>query len=216
MIRNLLICFLSILPLSPSWADTPPAYINHSLYAGGMIGYGSTTWNGLVPSDQNQNLAISISTPKYTDEGGAVWGLLLGYEITPLFALEANYRRYPDADVGFDIDSLFAFENEDHLSFQTHTETFGVLAKFMVAITGTDARVFSGVGVTGLHRNDEILDDWYATPMFSLGINHTFKEHFMVELSGTFIPGHGESELNPIEDYFPFLISGGVSLAYRF
>ncbi|MFI4919668.1 MAG: hypothetical protein ACHP65_08950, partial [Legionellales bacterium] len=45
-----------------SHADTMQAF-QHPFYVGAIAGAGSTTWEGLVPSHENQNMAINISTP---------------------------------------------------------------------------------------------------------------------------------------------------------
>ena len=74
----------------------------HPLYLGIAGGYGSTTWEGLVPPKKNQNIAMSLSTPTEVSEGGGAWGFFGGYELNPYFALEAGYMRYPDAQVSFD------------------------------------------------------------------------------------------------------------------
>ena len=42
----------------------------YPFYIGMLGGYGSTTWQGLVPKKANQNAAIIISTPKSVEEGG--------------------------------------------------------------------------------------------------------------------------------------------------
>ena len=64
---------------------------NHHLpYIGLIGGYGSTTWDGLVPSNRNQNIAMNMSTPIAVEEGGNVWGVLAGYEFSPHFAVEVN------------------------------------------------------------------------------------------------------------------------------
>jgi len=48
------------------------------------------------------------------------------------------------------------------------------------------------------------------------GFNYSFTEHLMAEFGFNFTAGYGESELNPANDYVPFLYSGFFSMAYRF
>ena len=188
---------------------------SHPLYIGFSAGYGSTTWNGLVPSTENQNLALSISTPILVKEGGAVWGFLAGYEFSPYFALEANYTRYPQASIFFDEESLFAFENDGRLDLKTDTETGSVMAKFMLFIPRTTVRVYSSVGVAQVHRWDDMNENNRIAPTFGVGFNYNFAEHVMGELGANYTAGYGESELNPAKDYVPFLFSVFFKVAYR-
>lgn len=185
-------------------------------YIGIAGGYGSTTWQGLVPAPEKQNAALSISTPTWVDEGGAMWGIFAGYEITPYFAIEANYAHYPNAVVFFDENSLFSFENEGQTSFKTHTQTFSLSGKVMLVIPSTAFRLYSSVGAAQVQREDEVSKNWLIAPTFSVGVNHNVTTNVMSELGVNFTAGYGESELNPAEDYIPFLFSVFLKLAYRF
>lgn len=185
-------------------------------YIGVLGGYGSTTWQGLVPTASNQNLAISISTPLNVTEGGGVWGGLAGYEISPYFALETSYVRYPNANITFDEISLFSFANEGETEFNTYTETLSLMGKVMLVIPNTKVRIYSGVGVAGLHRDDVLIDSWRLTPTFGAGFNYHFTDHFMGEAGGIYTAGYGESRLNPTISYFPFLYALTLRLDYFF
>lgn len=198
-----------------SLADSMPLF-RHQAYIGGLAGYGSTTWKGLVPSRENQNIAMSMSTPISAQEGGSTWGVLLGYEFTPYFALEANYVDYPDAAVLFDEFSLFAFDNDGLLSFRTHTEAFSLMAKIMLIIPDTAFRIYSSAGAANMHRNDLVMDDWRLTPSFGAGINYHMSEHLMAEVGGTYVAGFGESQLSPADSYYPFVTSATVRLSFVF
>ena len=191
------------------------AAFKHPFYVGGTAGYGSTTWQGLVPSKINQNEAISISTPISVTEGGAVWGGLVGYELSPYFAMEAHYTRYPNATISFDEFSLFAFENDGIMDLHTHTETVSLLAKVMLFIPRSAVRLYSSAGVAEIHRWDDMTENRRVTPTFALGFNYNLSEHIMAELGANYTAGYGESELNPAKDYVPFLYSAFVQLAYR-
>ena len=193
--------------------DTNP---NHPLYLGAMGGYGSTTWRGLVPTKENQNPAISLSTPVNVTEGGALWGVIAGYEFIPYFALEASYMHYPNAKVAFDSTSLFSFTTDGLTAFDTHTESLSLMGKIMLLIPNTKFRVYSSAGAAGVHRNDILINDWRLSPTFGVGVNVHFTEHFMSEIGGNYTAGFGESNLNPTESYFPFLYSLTLRLAYCF
>ena len=186
----------------------------HPFYIGASAGYGSTTWNGLVPTEQNQNVATNLSTPINASEGGGVFGGFAGYEISPYFALETNYLRYPDALVTFDEISIFNFNN-NATELNTHTETVNVMGKFMLIIPDTLIRVFSSVGGAGVHRNDILYNGWHISPTFGLGFNYNFTPRLMGEVVANYTAGYGEARLNPTDLYFPFLYSLNLRLAYR-
>ncbi len=191
------------------------AAFKHPAYFGLSGGYGSTTWQGLVPSDINKNEAISISTPVTVNEGGSVWGAFAGFELTPYFALEAGYMRYPNAIISFDEFSLFAFDHDGLLDLYTHTETISVMAKVMLFIPKTDVRLYSSAGAAEVHRWDNMTESRRISPTFGVGFNYPVSEHVMAEIGGNYTAGYGESELNPAKDYVPFLYSGVFRLAYR-
>ena len=188
----------------------------HPFYAGISGGVGWTTWGGLVPAANKANPAIIMSTPNYVNEDGAIWSVFAGYEFLPYFALEGAYMRYPDAKVVFDSMSLFTFENSGLTEFVTKTQVVSLVGKFMVFIPNTDIRVYSSLGAAETRRTDQIASHWAPSPTFGAGVNYTFTEYVMGEIGGSYTAGHGESELSPANDYFPFLYSVFLRLALRF
>jgi hypothetical protein len=189
---------------------------SHPFYVGLVGGYGSTTWQGLVPPSEKQNLAMSLSTPTDVTEGGGVWGIFSGFEWTPYFATEVGYLRYQNAQVVFNSDSLFSFLHDGQTQFTTHTETIHGIGKIMLIIPKTTMRAFSSVGAAVMHRNDLLYDGWRITPTFGIGLNYNISKHIMSELGANYTAGYGEAQLNPTEVYFPFLYSVTLRLAYRF
>ena len=187
----------------------------HPIYFGGVGGWGSTTWQGLVPNVENQNSAIIISTPVVVDEGGAVWGLSLGYEFTPFFALEANYMAFPDAKITFDEYSLYAFD-QSTVILNTQTQTASFSGKIMLMVPKTSVRFFSSVGIASVFRQDQINDTYRISPTFGFGANYLLTERVMLEIGANYTAGYGESEINPVLDFVPFLYSvfGKVSLRF--
>lgn len=179
----------------------------HPFYAGLMGGYGSTTWQGLVPSKENSNMALSISTPIEAEEGGGVWGLFLGYELAPFFAIEANYIHYPAAIVTFDELSLFSFSNDNLTNLDTQTQTANLMGKIMMFLPRTNVRIYSSAGVAEIFRNDMLLTETKYSPTFGAGINYKLNNVLMLEIAGNYTAGFGESQLNPAETFFPFLYS---------
>lgn len=190
--------------------------ITHPFYAGVAGGFGSTTWEGLVPAVNNQSAALSLSTPTGATEGGGVWGFLAGYEFTRYFAIEANYLHFPNARISFNPISLFSFLNNGMTEFITQTETINLMGKIMLALPNSSARIFSSAGAAGIHREDALYDHWHASPTFGVGLNYDISPHFMGEIAGNYTAGYGEAQLNPTDVYFPFLYSVTVRLAYRF
>lgn len=189
--------------------------IQHPFYLGALGGIGSTTWYGLVPSDENQNIALSLSTPIDSKEGGNIWGVFVGYELIPSFAIETTYMKYPNATLVFDPISLFSFKHEGTTVLVTHTETANIMGKVMFYPFKTPIRIYSSLGAASVHRNDILVNHWRLTPTFGAGINYNFTPHIMGELGGNFTAGYGESQLNPTETYYPFLYSAFIRLAYR-
>lgn len=215
MIKKLVL-ILFFLACALSEAHASEDKFKYPFYVGFTGGYGSTTWNGLVPSNEKQNPAINLSTPISVDEGGDVWGFFVGYELLPVFALEANYTRYPDAEVNFDPESLFSFDHDGLTQFTTRTESIGLMAKLMMIIPHTTFRAFSSAGVADVHRKDMLIDRWHIGPTFGLGLNYNLNEHIMAEVGVNYVAGYGESELDPSYDYVPFVYSVFLHLAYRF
>ena len=133
-------------------AGTSGAIKRHPLYVGVTGGYGSTTWFGLVPSDENANEAMRTSTPIRSKEGGGVWGVFAGYELIPLFAIEAAYTHYPKATIMFDPEWYYSEDNPGLEQFTTDTETVSVIGKLMLLIPHTQIKAFASVGGAGLHQ----------------------------------------------------------------
>ena len=134
------LCTLLCCVVANSQAAVNATSLSHPLYFGLAGGYGSTTWQGLVPTPENQNMGMKTSTPLVVSEGGGIWGILAGYEFSPYFALEANYFRYPQATVSFDEESIFAFENDGILDLHTDTDAISIMAKVMLTIPKTNFR----------------------------------------------------------------------------
>lgn len=186
----------------------------HPFYVGAAGGYGSTTWYGLVPESEQQNIAVNLSTPIAADEGGAVWGFFTGYELTPYFAFEANYLKLPDAKISFAQLSIFSINHNDTTEFTSSTETVNLMAKVMLKVPDTHVRVFSSAGIGEVHRKDILIDQWHAGPSFGFGFNYKMNDHFMTELNGNYTAGYGQSELEPTKVYIPFIYAVTFRLAY--
>lgn len=143
---SLLVCLSLYGPFCLAHQETP---VRHPFYFGAIAGYGSTTWDGLVPSKENQNAALMLSTPIEVEEGGSAWGVMAGYEFTHYFAIEASYMHFADANVHFDPLSLFSFFHDGSETLTTHTETLSLIGKLMVPVPHSNMKIFSGAGVAG-------------------------------------------------------------------
>lgn len=197
-------------------AETHNNFFRHPFYLGGIGGFGSTTWKGLVPKSQNQE-AVDLSTPIHVSEGGGTVGAFGGYEISKSFAIEVSYMHYPNASVAFDPEkSLFSFDHNGQVSFKTQTESISVMGKVMLLIPNTNTRFFSSLGGANVHRRDILTDYWRISPTFGTGLNFRFSEKIMGEFGANYTAGFGESNINPTESYFPFLYSVTMRVAYCF
>ena len=211
------ICFLGFLIFFRAVyaGDMGHADETHPFYIGLNGGYGSTTWKGLVPKIDNQNVVLSISTPIDVQEGGGVWGGVIGFEFSEHWGVEVNYLSYPSARVFFDEGSFFAFENDGQTELDTKTEALSLMAKIMVGVPQTAFRAYSSVGVGWIHRDDVINNMWLVAPSFGAGVNYLFTPHIMGEIAANYMSGYGESELSPANNYIPFLYAVYFKLAYR-
>ena len=189
---------------------------HHPWYLGAMGGYGATTWQYLLPNKNNRNDATNLSTPIEVSEGGGVWGLYTGYELSNFFALEFSYLDYPTADVKFDPMSIFAFDYDERTELITQTETINLMAKFIIPVWGDQFKAFSSVGPAAIHRSDFIRDQWRATAAFNVGFMAQVTPHWKSELAVNYTAGFGQAQLNPSTTYYPFLYSGVFRLAYCF
>jgi len=216
----ILLCCICCLPLTSfaaSLVTTPPdTHRLYPFYAGLTIGYGTTTWSGLVASDDDM-IAMAVSTPTGVDEGGTIGGAFVGYELFPSFAVELSYTHYPNAKVYFNEMSIITYDFGGITDFITHTNNYSLVAKFMVPVPHTSSiRIFSSVGPSVTHRQDIVYDHWLLTPTFNFGFDIDVTDHIMAEVGANYTAGTAISEMDPAEDYIPFLYSGYARIAWRF
>ena len=79
-------------------------------------------------------------------------------------------------------------------------------------------RIYSSIRTqsANLHREDMIVNEWRVSPTFGVGFIYPITNHIIGELAGNYTAGFGESQLNPVDTYYPFLYSVTARLAYRF
>lgn len=188
---------------------------NRHFYIGGIAGYGSTTWNGLIANKENQNIAITVSTPIAVDEGGASLGLVAGYEFIPAFAIEASYIHYPDTTVFFSAVSIYSFDHDGKEKFETKTDSISLMGKILLPLPNSNFRLFSSAGIASLYRKDLILDDWRLTPTFGAGVNYNFTNRLFGEIAANYTAGFAESQISPVDSYYPFIYSVTARIGFR-
>lgn len=195
----------------------PGATANHPFYAGLTIGYGTTTWSGLVASEDDDDIAMAVSTPTSVNEGGTIGGVFVGYEIFPSFAMEFSYTHYPNAKIYFDEMSLITYDYGGITELISQTNNYALVGKFLVPVPHTrSVRVFSSVGPSVTHRQDSVYNHWQLTPTFNFGFDIDVTEHIVAEVGANYTAGTAISEMNPAVDYIPFLYSGFGRLMWRF
>lgn len=188
--------------------------VEQSFYLGALSGYGTTTWDGLVPSANNRNAALDMSLPIDAKEGGYTWGFFSGMRISQHFFVEASYKHFPKALVRFDPDSIFAMTNDNQTELSTDTDEVSLLGKLIVEVPNTALQVFSGVGLSWVHRKDMLYRDARYTPTFSLGTQYQLSKKMFLQIDADYTIGYGESQLNPADAYVPFLFAILAKIAY--
>jgi opacity protein-like surface antigen len=186
----------------------------HPFYVGVAGGSGATTWSYLVPKYMSD--ALSTSIPVRVSEGGKVWGVQVGYEFIPEFAMELSYMYYPVANLYFDEDSLFTYLQHGNNKLKTHTSRVALAGKIMLTIPHTPVKAFSSFGAAEVYRYDKIVRRWRLNPTFGAGLDYDITEHVMAEVGTEYVAGYGQSELDPCDHFIPFLYSGFFRLNYRF
>ena len=85
----------------------------------------------------------------------------------------------------------------------------------MLILPKTTARFYSNFGVARVQRDDSLNHIWQLSPTFGFGANYNLDPHLMTEIGVAYTAGYGESELNPAEDFIPFLYAVFLKVAYR-
>lgn len=202
MLNKKRITLFAFLYISKVYANE---YVENPWFVGGVLGGGSTTWKGLVPEKSKQNAAINLSTPINVEEGGLVWGVAAGVEAFKNFQLQFDYMSYPDATIYYDPDSLYALDHDGNTQFTSSTYAWSIQGKFLVPWKESNLKVFAAGGVAWVGRRDYILQDDLVSPIFGVGLNYSFVKNLMGEVAFSYTSGYGKSELNPADDFIPFL-----------
>ena len=213
-LRALIIIFAltSITALANNDNDT--ARYPNPIYLGITLGYGSTTWGSLI--DKNKHSAANVATPIKVHEGGFVYGFYAGYEFSPYFAIETHYTHYQTADVYFlkTSDYYILYKIKE---IRSKTEAYNINAKVMAPFFHTKLRVYADAGAATIHRSDKLArTNWHLGPTFGAGANYLVNSHFMIEAGFQYYTGWGKSQVDPVDNFIPFLYDAQLRLAYRF
>jgi len=209
-VKVLAIFFVFFLLSEATCACVYPCHsFNHSfLYAGVSLNYAKTTWSELC----SQDTIVEVSTPYATQDEGISWGGVVGYEFSNLFAIEANYTRYPDTIIYIDSFSFYYPVTQ----FTSHTEAASLIGKIILPLINDRIDAFLDAGIGVIRRRDPIANVIRATPTFGLGFKSNVSRHFITSVGFEYYMGYGKSERMPVNDFVPFLVALYVRLAYRF
>lgn len=192
--------------------DLATAVKNDPFYLGFTVGRGSTNWSGMVDKHAITDDS-DLSVPVRAEDTGFVWGGMAGYEFSPLFAVEFNYRHYSTSELHFD-DMNQYFETAQNMP--SRTQSINLVAKVMVPIFRTGFRFYSELGPAYTYRRDVLANTGHMAAAFGGGFNLNITTHLMTQIGFNYTTGYGKSETAPVKDYFPFLYSVDFSLAARF
>ena len=179
----------------------------HPAYVGVSLGYGNTNWQQMISQDE----ITSTSTPVSGSGSGVAAGIVVGYELSSHFAVEANYARFPTSDIKFDLPNVYGVD-----SLTSRTNEYSIVAKFMVPVGTPKIKAFSEIGPAYVQRIDDMAKKGRIGGVFGVGVDYNFSPRWMTELGFQYYTGYGESELKPVYDYIPFLYTINLRLAYRF
>lgn len=231
----LLVLSLFLLCISVSNAqNNQNLFPKKRIYFGINVGGGSTEWKYLVDTtDPNDP---SYTTPAAVSEGGASWGLVLGYDVSKNFAIEAQYMQFANADITLaPINSPYVDQNGNPIpSIVSQTEAFSLSGKFLAQIAKTHLRAFAAIGAGMVERTDPLVNYQVGanpppysnytgknssiscvTPYLSTGLVYSLSRHWMVESGFQYYTGFGKSQLDPMSSFIPFAWDAYGRLAYQ-
>lgn len=181
----------------------------YPMYVGPIFGYGTTTWRQIVGRDDLSRL----STPVNVEEGGFTYGLLIGYNLSTWFALEASYVRIPTATIYLDPESSDDYPIKQ---FNNRTNLYTIVGKFIVPISDTNVGAFADAGMGIVQRSDFYANVSRITGAFGFGFMVNPVQHLLVQVGFRLYMGYGRSEALPVKDFVPFVYTVHMAVAYRF
>jgi len=207
--KSLLLSLLLLLAAAAASAEQP-VKDTRSLYVGGTLGYGSTDWNQLTCQTCDPDDFLLASVPKSADDSGLAWGFFAGYQINPNFTMELAYTRFARTSVYFVDDNLY-----DLTTLNTNTSSVTLVGKVLVPIMSSGVSGFADAGIAVIHRSDVLTNVSRVEPTFGIGAMYDLSKRILGEIGFQFTPGFGRSEIDPVNDYVPFVYVLYARLAYR-
>lgn len=187
--------------------DTPFPF-----YIGASIGYGSTDWNMLVANPDSS--ASYVSPTSATDEG-LTYGGMIGYQFSPMFAMEFGYTHFANTKLGFDPYAVY-WNLPEPTTVVSHTNAFDLVGKFIVPVKGTDHfDAFASAGMGVVRRSDILTTTNRIGASFGVGMIFMINRHFSTEAGFQYWTGFGRADDGPAYKYVPFLYKGYVSGSYH-
>jgi len=183
-----------------------------TVYFGVNMGGGSTEWRYLVDSQH-----VDPATPKHVSEGGPSWGLVVGYDVSKNFELEAQYMQFANANITFNSISTYSYpELHGATSIISRTDAISVSARFLAQLGHSHLRAFAAIGPGLVQRVDALAKTKSAVaPYMSGGLVYSFTRHWMLESGFQYYTGFGRSSLHPVRYFIPFVWDAYGRLAYQ-
>lgn len=201
------------------------------------VGFGDTTWDGIVavdcknPSSSSMDCAMeTVAAPIDARSSGVNWGVNGGYEVNDNFAAELSFNRSPNAFVEFSINSSYQDKipdmytahtedgDEERLYINSATNSGMLQAKFMARIASSNLRAYAKAGPAIVKRDDTLQQAYYRiTPAFGAGLNYQAQDsRLFMEADFQYIAGYGEASMKPAVNYIPFVYYGNLRVGWFF
>ncbi len=207
----LLLGFSSITHAMPT--DSP----KYRMFFGVAGGFGSTDWDMLVTPDDPLN-ALTLTNPVRASDKGFVFSVFAGFYMTPNFAIQVGFARFPKTRLVFAPFSNYNFpDNSVYNSIMSCTYAYSLLLKVIVPIPNyLRFRPFLDAGATFINRQDFLANKTHLAPQFGIGFIVALTQRFFATLDFQYYTGFGRSDIHPARDYIPFLYQIRFGLAVRF
>lgn len=200
--------FLLELPLLPSTCATTPPPKTTGIYAGGILGWGSTTWSDLV----SIQIPVRYSSPIAAKDKGLVYGGFLGWQFATNFAIQVSGEIFPTTELTFDRYSYYA----PILKMQTQTWVFSTDFKLLAPIYTTAFAAFATAGLGFVHRKDVMYNKSQASLHFGVGVDYSFLRHGFTEFGFQYYTGYDTPAADFARKYSPFLYTLELRLGFKF
>lgn len=191
----------------------------YPFYVGATGGYGTTDWSMLV-TQEYVNGALNpaaLSSPVLAKDKGITWGFLMGYQPSPVFALEVNYTRFPTSKITFAPFSAYWPDADDYTTIISSTYTYGMSGKFLIPLKGTKQfNAFASAGLSIVSRSDPMVSTKRIGAVFGTGLVYHITPTWSTELGFQYYTGYGRSSILPANDYIPFAYKGYLAAQYHF